>query len=107
MNKTIRIGKYETTPKRLLFLALHLLIVIAFTVQILYSIVAFSVVAKSGTAGLRAAEIPIEEMVRRRLYAIELWVSASGLAVYLGVVYHKSLSGFFRRTEESAEDEQA
>ncbi len=99
--KTIRIGKYETTPKKLLFLTLHLLIIIAFTVQIIYSIVAFSVVASgNGIAGLEAATIPIDEMIRRRLYAIELWVSAAGLAVYLGIVYRNNLVTFFAESDD-------
>ena len=103
MNKKIKIGHYETTGKQLLFLAIHVLIIIAFTVQILYCIITFSTIAKSGTAVIDAGTIPYEEMITRRLYAIELWISASGLAVYLGVVNRKHLTHFFDKTTESIE----
>jgi len=49
---------------------------------------AFFRVATGGIAGGNVNNIPFEEC-KRRLYAIELWISASGLAVYLAVIYKK------------------
>ncbi|MGI6594446.1 MAG: hypothetical protein ACOX24_05160 [Christensenellales bacterium] len=89
MNKEIKIGKYTTTPKKLLFLLLNIAIIITFAVQIIYCAVAFFRVATGGIAGGNVNNIPFEEIVKRRLYAIELWISASGLAVYLAVIYKK------------------
>mgnify|MGYP001134997666 CR=1 FL=1 len=89
MNKEIKIGKYTTTPKKLLFLLLNIAIIIIFAVQIIYCIVAFFRVANGGIAGSQVNEIPFEEIVKRRLYAIELWISASGLAIYIAIIYKK------------------
>ena len=97
----LKIGKYEIEKKRIPFLILHLFIVIAFVIEIVYCIITFGVVAGtgSGAAGLEAAKIPLEEMVTRRLYAIELWISSSGLAVYLAVVYRNKLANLFTKTK--------
>ena len=48
----------------------------------------FVSLAPEGTTGPLwgvARDIPFEHMVARRLYALEVWVSAAGLAVYLAL----------------------
>lgn len=101
----LKIGKYEIEKSQIFFLILHIGIIVAFVIQIIYSIYAFSIVANGGMAGARAAEIPIEELLRRRLYAIELWISVVGLTTYLAVVYRKRLSHFFDKVAEVKEEE--
>jgi len=50
--------------------------------------VLFVVLAPEGGGGplwSRAAEVPMELMARRRLYALEFWVAFAGFAVYLAL----------------------
>ena len=49
----------------------------------------FNILRPEGGAGgplfERALEIPHEQMVTRRLYAMEFWIAAAGLAIYLAL----------------------
>jgi len=50
--------------------------------------VLFVVLAPEGAGGPlwgRAAEVPMELLAKRRLYALEFWVAFSGFAIYLAL----------------------
>ena len=68
---------------------LHLGLILFMVGQILYCwhqiFVVFTPDGIEGPLGARAAELPFELMVARRLYAIEAWISTVGLAAYLGI----------------------
>ena len=76
--------------KRILLLAIHWLIILHFLVEIAYTgYMVFEVLQPTSGGGgplfSRATEIPFEQMVTRRLYAIECWVATAGLAIYLAL----------------------
>jgi hypothetical protein len=68
----------------------HVGIVAYFIAQLLYvSYQVFVVLSPPGHVGPafgRAAEMPFEQLVARRLYAIEGWIAFVGLALYLAVI---------------------
>ena len=66
---------------------LHWFIIINFLVEILYGfyMVFFVVGGRRFPLWLRAVETPTEVILRRRLYAIEVWIAVAGLAVYLAL----------------------
>ncbi len=72
-----------------LLFALHALIIAHFAFQMAYSgYMVFFVLRPEGVDGplfAAALELPHDFMVTRRLYAIEHWIAAAGLAVYLGL----------------------
>lgn len=67
----------------------HWVILGNFLVQMAYaSYMIFFVVKPEGMTGAlmgRAAELPFEMMVTRRLYAIEFWIATAGFAIYLAL----------------------
>lgn len=68
----------------------HAAIVTAFVVEIVYCAVVVMFVLRPGDdgpllLGAAARHVPIELVVERRLYAIEGWIAAGALAIYLGV----------------------
>jgi hypothetical protein len=71
-------------------MALHAFIIVWFAAEVFYAgYMVFVVLAPEGAVGRplwgRAQEVPFEDMVTRRLYAIECWLATAGLAVYLAV----------------------
>jgi hypothetical protein len=74
--------------KRPLVLLLHWTIILNFLFEIGYaSYMVFGVFALDGGGPLfdRALSLPHEQMVTRRLYAIECWIAMAGLSVYLAI----------------------
>ena len=70
--------------------AIHFLIIINFLAEIFYVFYIFFFILTPadghvGPLASRAKEIGFELMVTRRLYAIELWIAVSGLAIYLAI----------------------
>jgi hypothetical protein len=68
----------------------HVSIVTAFLVEIVYCAVLVVVVLRPADhgpllLGAAARVVPIELVVERRLYAIEGWIAAGALAIYVGV----------------------
>ncbi len=75
--------------KKYALYAIHWGIIANFLFQIGYaSYMVFYKVAPPGVVGplmSKAADIPFEMMVTRRLYASECWIAISGLAIYLAI----------------------
>lgn len=69
--------------------ALHWVIIAHFAFQMAYSgYMVFVVLRPEGVSGplfAAALELPHEFMVTRRMYAMEHWIAAAGLAVYLAI----------------------
>lgn len=67
----------------------HGLILVNFTTGMAYAaFIVFVVLAPEDGGGplwSRAAEVPMELMAKRRLYALEFWVAFAGFAVYLAL----------------------
>ncbi len=79
-----------TRPLPRWLLVVHWALILNFLVNMIYgSYQLFVVLAPEGGAvgplWGAAASLPFEQLVARRLYAIEVWVSTAGLAVYLGL----------------------
>jgi len=66
---------------------LHWFIILNFLAEILYGfyMVFFVVGGSRFPLWMRAVETPIEIILKRRLYAIEVWIAIAGLAVYLAL----------------------
>jgi len=66
---------------------LHWFIIINFVLGIFYGffMVFFAVGGGRYPLWMRAIDIPVEVILKRRLYAIEAWVASAGLAVYLAL----------------------
>ncbi len=66
---------------------LHWLIILTFATNILYGYYMVFFVIGGGFSPLfrRATATPVEVILKRRLYAVEVWVGFSGLAVYLAL----------------------
>lgn len=66
---------------------LHGFIIINFLIEIFYGfyMVFFVVGGSRWPLMARATETPIEIILKRRLYAIEVWIAVAGLAVYLAL----------------------
>ena len=68
---------------------LHWTIIINFVVQMGYAAyMVFVVMAPESGGGPLfevAKSLPFEEMVVRRLYALEFWVATAGLSIYLAI----------------------
>jgi hypothetical protein len=67
--------------------ALHGFIILLFTTEILYGFFMVFFVVGGGRYPLfmHATRIPIEVILKRRLYGIEVWVAIAGLSVYLAL----------------------
>ena len=70
--------------------ALHALIIVHFLVEMAYTgwLVMVVLRPEGGPAGplmAAAADIPMDLLVKRRLYAIEHWVATGGLVIYLAL----------------------
>jgi hypothetical protein len=67
----------------------HGLILLNFITGMAYAgFVVFVILAPEGGGGPlwgRAAEVPMELLAKRRLYALEFWVAFSGFAIYLAL----------------------
>ena len=88
----------EETPKRRIgwpWLVIHVAIILNFAVEIFYaSYVLFVVLAPEGGGGplwAKAAEVDMDLMMRRRLYATEAWIAIAGMSVYLAISISISL----------------
>ncbi len=72
-----------------LWRVLHLMIIAVFVVQVVYCAYVVMVVLQPegmvGPLGSRAATVPIEVLVSRRLYAIEGWLSGGIGVLYLAI----------------------
>ncbi|NHJ49292.1 MAG: hypothetical protein FK733_16000 [Asgard group archaeon] len=82
--------------KKILWQIVHWIIIISFILEIIYGMVQtfFILVPEGMLPGPllgRAADIPFELLVSRRLYAIETWIAIAGLAIYLAIVYRSQL----------------
>lgn len=72
----------------------HIGIITIFSLQIIYCLYVFFVVLNTGNFILfnAAASLDMDLLIKRRLYAIELWISIIGLVIYLAIVYKKQIS---------------
>ncbi|MBD3352838.1 MAG: hypothetical protein GF364_15235 [Candidatus Lokiarchaeota archaeon] len=70
---------------------LHWIIIINFVLQILNGM--YQVILWGGGITLLSGstELTFDEMVTRRLYAIETWIAIVGLSIYLAIVYRDKL----------------
>ncbi len=66
---------------------LHWFIIINFIVEIVYGFYMVFFVVGGGRYPLmmRAVDTPVEIILKRRLFSIEVWVAIAGLAVYLAL----------------------
>lgn len=66
---------------------LHVFIILLFATEISYGFfqVFFAVGGERYPLFMRAVETPIEIILKRRLYAVEVWIAMSGLSVYLAL----------------------
>jgi hypothetical protein len=66
---------------------LHWLIILVFITEIIYGfyMVFFVVGGTRYPLWRKAVETPVEVILKRRLYAIETWISVVGLTIYLGL----------------------
>ncbi len=66
---------------------LHWLIILNFLAEIFYGfyMVFFVVGGTRYPLWMRAVETPMEVILKRRLYAIEVWIAIAGLVVYLAL----------------------
>ena len=65
----------------------HWVIIINFSLEVIYGLYMIFVVHGEKHLPLfaQAAKLPIETILRRRLYAVETWIALSGLCIYLGI----------------------
>jgi hypothetical protein len=85
----------ETTPKKsrclktLMWRGLHYLIILHLLIEVIYcAYMIFSVLQPNNGGGPlmdRALTMPFEQMVTRRLYALECWVATGALSIYLAI----------------------
>ena len=66
---------------------LHWFIILNFLAEIVYGfyMVFFVVGGTRFPLWMRAVETPMEVILKRRLYAIEVWIAIAGLAIYLAL----------------------
>jgi len=66
---------------------LHVFIILNFLIEIFYGfyMVFFVVGGSRWPLMARATETPIEIILKRRLYAIEVWIAVAGLVVYIAL----------------------
>jgi hypothetical protein len=72
----------------LIWTLLHWAIILNFLFEIGYAAyMVFFIIAPEGGGPLwnKATTFPHDQMVTRRLYALEFWVAMAGLAIYLGI----------------------
>ena len=78
----------EKTTKIILY-TIHLIIIINFVIEIFYGAYqTFVVLAPEGHTGPlfgTATSLSYEDMVVRRLYALETWIAIAGLSIYLAL----------------------
>lgn len=83
---------------------LHWLIISNLLIQIAYAgyMVFFEIVPDGSSGPLMGAAktFPFEQMVTRRLYAIECWIAIVGLSLYLGLteIFPRLLRPFYDRS---------
>ena len=80
--------KQQSPAWRWILPILHYGIIINFALEIGYAgYMVFVVIAPEGGGPLmdRALTFPFEQMVTRRLYALECWVAIAGLSIYLAI----------------------
>lgn len=84
---------------------IHWLLIINFVLEIAYGFYMVFFVEGGGRLPLfrRAVEIPVEVILRRRLYAIETWLAIVGLALYFAIT--EVLPRRIREIEEEEEYE--
>ena len=85
----------ETSPSKdrhlsmLIWKGLHYLIILHLLIEVIYcAYMIFSVLQPDNGGGPlmdRALTMPFEQMVTRRLYALECWVATGALAIYLAI----------------------
>lgn len=87
---------------------LHVFIIVLFLGEILYGyfMVFYFVGGERYPLFRRAIGTPIEVILKRRLYAVEVWVALSGLSIYLAVteLLPRKLSQFLGQADEEDED---
>lgn len=90
---------------------LNYAIIALFIYQIIYTIFVFVQIVPPGwpptmSLGSRVNDsaITMDIITKRRLYALELWVSAGALVIYVGMVYGKKLGA--KVSEAMKEDRQ-
>jgi len=68
---------------------MHWVIIVNFALNIVYGgYQVFVALAPQGAVGPlwgKAVDMPFEQMVARRLYASEVWISIAGLCIYLAI----------------------
>ena len=66
----------------------HLVIILNFLIEILYATYMVFFVLTAGSVGPLfggASDMPFEQMMVRRQYALESWVAIAGLSIYLAI----------------------
>ncbi|HOB63808.1 MAG: hypothetical protein GX095_05675 [Clostridiales bacterium] len=91
---------------------LNYAIILLLLYQIIYCAVTFLYIVPEGmgpTMSLwrRAGQVPDEILYKRRLYAIELWVSATALIVYIAIVYKNKLGEKISKLVKSAQKDES
>lgn len=75
--------------QKTILLIIHWIIIINFIIEIFYgAFQVFIVLAPGGQTGPlfgTATTLSYEDMVVRRLYALETWIAIAGLAIYLAI----------------------
>lgn len=66
---------------------IHWLVILNFVLEISYGfyMVFFTIGGGKWPLFARAVKIPIEVILKRRLYSVETWIAIAGLAVYLAI----------------------
>lgn len=74
---------------KILIYIIHWIIIVNFVIEIFYGAYqTFFVLAPKGQVGPlfgNASSLSYEQMVIRRLYAIETWIAITGLSIYLAI----------------------
>lgn len=86
---------------------LHWFIILNFLAEILYGMymVFFVVGGTRWPLMAKAVDIPMNVILRRRLYAIEAWVAIAGLSIYLGIT--EMVPRKFMKADDSSDRSEA
>ena len=88
--------------KRKWWRLLHWLIILNFVLEIFYgTYMVFGVIGGGRPLFVRATNLPMDLMIKRRLYGIETWLAIVGLSIYLAIteVFPRKVL-FVQRTEK-------
>jgi hypothetical protein len=91
--------------KRKWWRVLHWLVLLNFIIEIFYGIyMVFGVIGGGRPLFMRASDLPMDLMVKRRLYAIETWLAIVGFSIYLAITEIFPRKALSVRQQESLPD---